>query len=135
MPPIGRGCHCLRQRAVLLALVRRVEVGPDQVTVHLRPRGLAAFLEDRLNAADPLVPDDEPSVLLSHPVRLRRAGKEVRIVIDGSDPFAPPPIPDHSLIKAIVNAHRFNDQLVHGGVTSRLRKKPAGGAHTVELSV
>jgi site-specific DNA recombinase len=107
----------LRQRAVLLALVRRVEVGPDQVTVHLRPRGLAAFLQDRLNAADPIVPDDEPSVLLSHPVRLRRAGKEVRIVIDGSDPFAPPPIPDPSLIKAIVNAHRFNDQLVHGGVT------------------
>jgi site-specific DNA recombinase len=106
----------LRQRVILLAFVRRVEVGPDHVTVHLRPRRLAAFLEDRLNAADPIVPDDEPTVLLSHPVRLRRAGKEVRIVIDGSDPFAPSPKPDPSLIKAIAKAHRFNDQLLHGGI-------------------
>jgi site-specific DNA recombinase len=107
----------LRQRVILLALVRRVEVGPDQVTIHLRPDRLAAFLKDRLDVADPVLPDDEPSVLLSHPVRLRRAGKEVRIVIDGSDPFAPSPRPDPSLIKAIVKAHRFNERLVHGGVT------------------
>jgi site-specific DNA recombinase len=106
----------LRQRDILLALVRRVEVGPDQVTIHLRPNRLAAFLEDRLNAADPVLPDDEPIVPLSHPVRLRRAGKEVRIVIDGSDPFAPSLKPDPSLIKAIVKAHRFNDRLLHGGV-------------------
>jgi hypothetical protein len=55
-------------------------------------------------------------VPLSHPVRLRRVGKEVRIVIDGSDPFAPLPIPDPSLIKAIAKAHRFNDRLLHGGI-------------------
>jgi site-specific DNA recombinase len=106
----------LRQRVILLALVRRVEVGLDQVQIHLRPHRLAAFLEDRLDAADPVLPDDEPSVSLSHPVRLRRAGKEVRIVIDGNDPFAPSPKPDPSLIKAIVKAHRFNDRLVHGGI-------------------
>jgi hypothetical protein len=35
-------------------------------------------------------------------VRLRHAAKEVRIVIDGSDPFAPSPKPDPSLIKAII---------------------------------
>jgi site-specific DNA recombinase len=50
--------------------------------------------------------DDETSVPLSHPVRLR-VGKEVRIVIDDSDPFTPP-IPHPSLIKAIAKAHRFN---------------------------
>ena len=37
-------------------------------------------------------------------------------MIDGSDPFAPSPKPDPSLIRAIVKAHRFNDRLVHGGV-------------------
>lgn len=30
------------------------------------------------------------------------------MVIDHTDPFAPPAKPDPSLIKAIVNAHRFN---------------------------
>jgi site-specific DNA recombinase len=48
-------------------------------------------------------------------VQLRRAGKEVRMVIDHTDPFAPPAKPDPSLIKAIVNAHRFNEQLLHSG--------------------
>jgi site-specific DNA recombinase len=47
----------LRQRVILLALVRRVEVCPDQVTIHLRPRRLAALLEDRLSAADPVLPE------------------------------------------------------------------------------
>ena len=37
------------------------------------------------------------------------------MVIDHTDPFAPPAKPDPGLIKAIVNAHRFNDNLLHGG--------------------
>jgi hypothetical protein len=32
-------------------------------------------------------------------VQLRRAGKEVRIVIDHTGPFAPPPKPDPALIR------------------------------------
>ena len=39
------------------------------------------------------------------------------MVIDGADPFAPPPKPDPRLIKTIVNAHRFNEKLLHGGAT------------------
>ncbi len=37
------------------------------------------------------------------------------MVIDHTDPFAPPAKPDPGLIKAIVNAHRFNENLLHGG--------------------
>jgi len=38
-------------------------------------------------------------------LRLRRAGKEVRMVIDHTDQFAPLTKPDPSLVKAIVKAH------------------------------
>jgi hypothetical protein len=34
------------------------------------------------------------------------------MVIDHTDPFAPPSKPDPALIKAIVKAHRFNETLV-----------------------
>ena len=32
---------------------------------------------------------DDETEILSVPVRLRRAGREIRIVIDGTDPFPP----------------------------------------------
>jgi hypothetical protein len=36
------------------------------------------------------------------------------MVIDHTDPFAPSAKPDPGLIRAIVNAHRFNENLLHG---------------------
>jgi site-specific DNA recombinase len=50
-------------------------------------------------------------------VQLRRTGKEVRMVIDHTDPFAPPAKPDPSLVNAIVNAHQFNERLLHSGAS------------------
>jgi site-specific DNA recombinase len=102
----------LRIRVILLALVQRVDMHPDEVIIHLRPRRLAAVLDNRLTAADPDPVEDEPTLPLSHPVHLRRAGKEVRMVIDHTDPFAPPAIPDRALIRLVVRAHRFHDMLV-----------------------
>ena len=107
----------LRMRVIRIALVRRVDIDLDEVIIHLRPRGLAALLEDRLTAAKLRPIDNEPTLSLTHAVRLRRAGKEVRMVIDHTDLFAPVPKPDPALIKAIVNAHWFNERLVHGGAS------------------
>ncbi len=102
----------LRMRVILLALVQRVDMRPDEVIIHLRPRRLAALLDDRLTTANSVPLNDEPTLSLSQPVRLRRAGKEVRMVIDHTDPFAPPQKSDRRLIKAIGRAHRFHDMLV-----------------------
>jgi site-specific DNA recombinase len=102
----------LRMRVVLLAVVQRVDMHPNQVIIHLRPRRLAALLDDRLTTANPDPGDDEPTLPLSHPVHLRRAGKEVRMVIDHTDPFAPAPKPDRALIRLVVRAHRFHEMLI-----------------------
>jgi site-specific DNA recombinase len=107
------GMSPLRMRVILLAAVRRVDMHPDEVIIHLRPRRLAALLDDRLAATNPDLLEDEPTLPLSHPVHLRRAGKEVRMVIDHhTDPFAPPPKPDRALIRQVVRAQRFHDLLV-----------------------
>ncbi len=105
----------LRMRVILLTVVRRVDIFPHEVIIHLRPRRLPALLDDCPAAANPAPVADEPTLPLAHPVQLRRAGKEVRMVIDHTDPFAPSAKPDPGLIKAIVNAHRFNENLLHDG--------------------
>src|SRR5262249_4146698 len=68
-------------RAVLAALIERIEVSVDQIKIRLRPRRLNALLDV---AAIPIqgVIDDETEIV-SVPVRLRRAGREIRMVIDG----------------------------------------------------
>jgi hypothetical protein len=74
-----------RTRAVLSALIERIEVSIDQIEICLRPRQLNATLDV---AAAPLqgVIDDETEIV-SVPIRLRRAGRQIRMVIDGTDPF------------------------------------------------
>ena len=99
-----------RKRAVLAALIERIEVRVDQIDIRLRPPRLSALLDV---AATPSqgVNDDETEIL-SVPVRLRRAGREIRMVIDGTDPFAAKP--DARLIKLLLRARRFNATLAQG---------------------
>src|SRR5437660_11160576 len=53
--------------------------------------------------------NDDETEILSVPVRLCRAGREIRMVIDGTDPFAAKP--DARLIKLLLRARRFNARL------------------------
>jgi hypothetical protein len=74
-----------RKRAVLAALIERIEVSLDQIDIRLRPSRLAALFDV---AATPSqgVNDDETEIL-SVPVRLRRAGREIRMVIATDSPL------------------------------------------------
>src|SRR5246500_820562 len=100
-----------RQRAVLAALVERIEVSLDQIDIRLRPPPLGVLL-DVAAAPSQGVKDDETEIL-SVPVRLRRAGREIRMVIDSTDPFAAAK-PDARLIKLLLRARRFNATLAEG---------------------
>jgi site-specific DNA recombinase len=53
----------------------------------------------------------EENVIMSVPAQLRRAGMEIRMLIDRTDPFAAVK-PDARLIKLLVRAHRLNTTLV-----------------------
>src|SRR6266436_5059454 len=100
-----------RKRAVLAALVERIEVSLDQIDIRLRPPRLGVLL-DAATAPSQGVKDDETKIL-SVPVRLRRAGREIRMVIDSIDPFAAAK-PDARLIKLLLRARRFNATLAEG---------------------
>src|ERR1700722_1919174 len=75
-----------RKRAVLTLLIERIEASIDQIDIRLRPSRLGALLDVAATSLQG-VTDDETEIL-SVPVRLRRAVREIRMVIDGTDPFA-----------------------------------------------
>ena len=100
-----------RKRAVLTALIERIEVRLDQVDIRLRPPRLGALLD--VNAAPSQGATDDETEILSVPVRLRRTGREIRMVIDGTDTFAAAK-PDARLIKLLLRARRFNATLADG---------------------
>jgi hypothetical protein len=98
-----------RQRAAVTALIERIDVGSDQIDIHIRPRWFGAFL-DGASTLLPSATDDEIQIL-SVPIRLRCSGREIRMVIDSNDPCAIAK-PNARLIKLLKRAHRFNAALV-----------------------
>jgi site-specific DNA recombinase len=56
------------------------------------------------------VSDDETQIL-SIPLRLHRSGREIKMRVDGFDPFAAAK-PDARLIKLLIRARRFNAVLI-----------------------
>jgi hypothetical protein len=99
-----------RRRAVLTALIERIDVGVDQIDIRLSSLRLSALLD--VSAMQLHSVTDYETQILSVPVRVRRAGREIRMLIDGGDPFAAAK-PDGRLIKLLVRARRFNATLVH----------------------
>ena len=100
-----------RKRVVLTALIERIEVGRDRIDIRLCPSRLHAVL-DAAVAPSQGASDDETEIL-SAPVRLRRVGREIRMVIDGPDPLAAAK-PDARLIRLLLRARRFNAALTRG---------------------
>jgi site-specific DNA recombinase len=98
-----------RQSALVTALIERIDVGADQIEIRTRPTQLGAFL-DGAAAPSPSATDDETQTLCA-PIRLRRSGREIRMLIDSTDPSAIAK-PNPRLIKLLIRAHRFHATLV-----------------------
>jgi hypothetical protein len=98
-----------RQHAFVTALIERIDVGGKRIDIHFRPTRLATLL-DITATPFPSVTHAETQIL-SVPVELRRSGREIRMLIDGADPFATAK-PDARLIKLLIRARRFNAALV-----------------------
>jgi site-specific DNA recombinase len=99
----------IRQRALLTALIERIDVRADQIDIQLRQTRLGAILDV---AATRLPSTTEEEIhILCIPVRLRRSGREIRMLIEGTDPFATAK-PDARLIKLLIRARQLNTVLV-----------------------
>src|SRR6202011_3516017 len=98
-----------RKRAVLGALIERIEVSLDQIDIHLHPLRLCALLD---LPATPSQGVNDKVELLSVRVRLRRSGRDIKMVINRTDSFAAKH--DARLVRLLLRARRFNTTLAQG---------------------
>jgi len=85
-------------------LVERVDLGTDAVAIHV--------------SLAPLIRDYCITILHTVPVRLRRRGVEMRLVLPGQGNGGRTAKPDAALIKAVLRAHKWFDDLVSGRAAS-----------------
>jgi hypothetical protein len=112
-----------KAKTVLVALACRVEVGPDQVKIELSRQCVAALLAGKprdMTSSDPdLSANSDVVIILSVPARLKRVGREMKMILDNADERA---APDPSLLRIIARAH---------DVQARLNKNSELAVHDV----
>jgi hypothetical protein len=100
-------------RNFMLSIVARIQVHADRIDILLKPISLVRWLGQTDSHAEPTTAtrcDNEGScATLSIPARLKRVGKEMKILIeDGSDSASP----DVSLVRVLVRAHMIRDRFL-----------------------
>ncbi len=102
------------KRAVLTTLVSRIDLLRETLEIRIMPGRLLSILLDENDRRDRIRPneDDEPSITLSVPARLKRTGLETRLLIDGAG-GGPRREPDHSLLRLLGQACRFNEMVMN----------------------
>jgi site-specific DNA recombinase len=99
-------------KATLMTLACRVEINPDRVEIKISRHRLAAFLAGQ--PIDPTMQDHKSDrgsddvVTLAMPARLKRVGREMRMLVGNSDDQA---AADPSLLRIIARAHDIQERL------------------------
>ena len=99
------------RRTLLRHLISRVTINPNRLDLHLDTAKLIATLQGATS------PDREPNetqptaapIPLTIPVLLKRAGLEMRMLVEGTGSTADP---DPTLIKLILRAQHLRDRLL-----------------------
>jgi site-specific DNA recombinase len=100
-------------RKFMLSIAARIQVHADRIEISLNLIRLARWLGRTDDHAEPTAETqsgtDGHFVTLTIPARLKRTGKEMKIIVeDGSDPATP----DASLVRVLVRAHVIRDRLL-----------------------
>jgi hypothetical protein len=98
------------RRAILRTLVDRIDLMRETVEIRIIPGRLPAILRAEDGPRDlKHTPDiNEPTITFTVPARLKRAGKETRLLVDGAGGGGRRQ-PDHSLYRLLARAYRYND--------------------------
>jgi hypothetical protein len=100
-------------RKFVLSIVVRIQVHADRIDILLNPISLTRWFSRTDSHTEPTTAtqcDTEgPFLTLTVPARLKRVGKEMKILVEnGSDS----PSPDASLVRILVRAHMIRDRFL-----------------------
>ena len=112
------------KRAILHALVERVDIRPETVEVSVCPAVLSDVVKPDLDIRRLPVNPEGPAQVLSVPARLRRTGMETKLLIQGALGAEPPRRSDRSLVRLIAQARHFRE-LVAAGAGSTISELAA----------
>jgi hypothetical protein len=98
-----------QNRAIVTALVRRIEVGPASVKIDVPVDRVAALLssDPQERMRHPIDPSDHV-LTLTAPVQLTRVGREMKLLVDDPDDGRGP---DMGLLRVIARAHDVQRRL------------------------
>jgi len=101
------------RRAILTNLVDRIDLMRETVEIRIIPGRLPAILRAEDGPRDlKHTPDfNEPTITFTVPARLKRAGKETRLLVDDAGGSGRRQ-PDHSLYRLLARAYRYNDMVM-----------------------
>ena len=103
-------------KATLMMLLCRVEIKPDRIEINVSRHRLAQLLAGQsidLTMKDQMwqrKPDGDDVVTLTAPARLKRVGREMRMLVENSDDHT---AADPSLLRIIARAHDIQARLTH----------------------
>lgn len=102
-----------RTRQIVRSVLMRAQIHFDRIDLTFSHNRLASWLDGSVGTDAPTstpAPDSEPRTFtFSIPARLKRAGMEMKIIVDdGSGPA----VPDTSLVRLLVRAYAIRERLV-----------------------
>ena len=115
------------KRAILCALVARVDIRPETVEVLVRLAALPLIVKPDLDIRRLQARPDGPVQVLSVPARLRRTGMETKLLIQGALGAEPPRRSDRSVVRLIAKARQFNDLVMNSNARSMRELAAAAG--------
>lgn len=100
-------------KATLMTLACRVEINPDRIEIKISRHRLASFLAgqsiDQTMLDQTRERDSDAVLTLVVPARLRRVGREMRMLVENSDDQTGA---DPGLLRIIARAHRIQARLI-----------------------
>lgn len=101
-----------RSRAVLMALLVRVDLKPDRVEIKMRRRSLVELLQAQ--STEPAIHSSadtasEHLLTLKVKARLQRVGREMRMLVENADDQT---LADPGLLRIIARAHDIHERLI-----------------------
>jgi DNA invertase Pin-like site-specific DNA recombinase len=99
------------QSDIVGALVKRVIIAQDQVTIEIKHGGLVEHLLDQ-NGPSQSRGTDRPPIVIRVPVRFRRRGVEAKLIVLGQQQSTSEL--DANLVKALARAHEWFGRIVRG---------------------
>jgi len=99
-----------RHLEIIAALVGRITIAQDQVTIEIKHEGLTDLLMDQ--KASSRKGKDRAPISIEVPVRFRRRGVEAKLVVVSRQQAASEP--DANLVKALARAHEWWGRIVRG---------------------